>query len=71
MMGQITVKVEGMTCNHCKMNVENKIISIAGVKEVKVDLASAMVQIVGEQVDLDKVKSGVESIGYKYGGQVG
>lgn len=70
-MDQITVKVEGMTCNHCKMNVENKILSIEGVKEVKVDLASSMVKISGEQVDLEQVKTGVESIGYKFAGQVG
>jgi uncharacterized protein len=69
-MNQVTVKIEGMTCNHCKMNVENKISAIKGIKDVQVDLASSLAKISGDRLDLDKIKKDVESIGYKYAGVI-
>ena len=59
-----------MTCNHCKMNVENKITSIGGINKVEVDLSTKKVKISGENIDLGKIKEGVESIGYEYGGVI-
>jgi uncharacterized protein len=63
-----TVIVEGMTCNHCKANVERGIKGIEGVKDAVVDLESQSVKIEAESVDLDKVKLAVEKIGYKFAG---
>ena len=59
-----TIWVGGMTCNHCKANVENSIKSAEGVEEVSVDLTTGKVNITGKSIDLDKIKSGIESIGY-------
>lgn len=67
-MNQVTVKIEGMTCNHCKLSVENKISAIKGIKDVQVDLSSSLAKISGNQLDLEKIKQEVESIGYKYAG---
>jgi uncharacterized protein len=61
-----TFHVGGMTCNHCKANVENSIKTVSGVEEVSVDLASGKVSIAGKAVDLAVVKSGIESIGYTF-----
>lgn len=60
-----TIWVGGMTCNHCKANVENSIKSAQGVDEVSVDLTTGKVNITGNSIDMDKIKSGIESIGYK------
>jgi uncharacterized membrane protein YraQ (UPF0718 family)/copper chaperone CopZ len=60
-----TIWVGGMTCNHCKANVENSIKSSQGVKDVSVDLITGKVNITGNSFDLAKIKSGIESIGYK------
>lgn len=60
----ITIHVGGMSCNHCKQNVENSIKSVNGVEDVNVDLVTGKVEISGKSVDLAKVKAGVESIGY-------
>lgn len=59
-----TIWVGGMTCNHCKANVENSIKSAEGVEEVSVDLTTGKVNITGKSIDLEKIKSGIESIGY-------
>ena len=60
-----TIQVGGMTCNHCKANVENSIRSVEGVEDVTVDLITGQVDIKGNLIDLDKIKAGIKSIGYK------
>lgn len=60
-----TIKVEGMTCNHCKANVENNLQKLAFVENAVVNLAEKTVTLEGDNIDLDKVKETVESIGYK------
>jgi copper chaperone CopZ len=60
-----TIKVEGMTCNHCKANVENNLQKLAFVDSAVVNLAEKTVTLEGDEIDLEKVKETVESIGYK------
>lgn len=60
------IKVEGMTCNHCKMNVENGIKAISGIKSANADISSGEVYIEGNEVDLKMVKQAVNGLGYKY-----
>jgi len=60
-----TIYVGGMTCNHCKANVENSVKSATGVEDVTVDLISGQVDIKGKTFDLEKIKSGIKDIGYK------
>lgn len=64
-----TIKVTGMTCDHCKKNVERNLGSLDEIQEVDVDLASGKVKISGDEIDLDKVKSTIEKIGYQYAGE--
>ncbi len=63
------IKIEGMTCNHCAMNVEKAIGKISGVEDVKVDLANS-VAIVKGNFNLDEVKNTVDGIGYKFIGEI-
>jgi uncharacterized membrane protein YraQ (UPF0718 family)/copper chaperone CopZ len=60
-----TIQVGGMTCNHCKANVENSIKSVEGVEDVTVDPTTGQVDIKGNLLDMDKIKAGIKSIGYK------
>ena len=69
-MAEKTVKVSGMTCNHCKTNVQNNLSSIEGIENIDIDLDSGKVKMTGDDIDLSAVKSKVESIGYEYGGEV-
>ncbi|MCK4699391.1 MAG: heavy-metal-associated domain-containing protein, partial [Bacteroidales bacterium] len=66
----ITIKIEGMTCNHCKESVENNLNSIYGIEQVNVDLANSSAAIKGENIDMEKIKSCINSLGYKYKGEV-
>ncbi len=69
-MNEKIVKVSGMTCNHCKANVQNNIASIAGIESIDVDLATGHVLLKGDKIDLSAVKGAVEGIGYGYEGEV-
>ena len=69
-MAEKTVKVSGMTCNHCKANVHNNLSTIVGIENIEIDLESGRVKIIGDDIDLTEVKSKVESIGYQYEGEV-
>lgn len=62
------VRIDGMTCNHCKMNVEKGISTIEGVENVEVDLSQKTATIKGKNVSLDSVKNLIESRGYTYVG---
>jgi uncharacterized membrane protein YraQ (UPF0718 family)/copper chaperone CopZ len=64
-----TVAVLGMTCNHCKMNVENNLRKLPGIKDITVDLQHGQAIIIADKINLDLVKSTVEGLGYKYGGE--
>ena len=60
-----TIKVSGMTCNHCKANVENNLKKLPGIENVVVDLATHSAQLTGK-FDLTTVKKTVEELGYGF-----
>ncbi len=69
-MAEKTVKVSGMTCNHCKANVQSNLSTIPGIENIDIDLATGTVTMKGEDINLGEVKSKVEGIGYQYEGEL-
>ena len=65
-----TIKIEGMTCNHCKTTVESHLSSLTGINEVSVDLTASTAALKGESIDLDIVKSCISDLGYDYKGKI-
>lgn len=59
--------MKGMTCNHCRANVEKVIRSVAGVEAVTVDLQSGKAEVTGDDLDDDAIRGAVESIGFEVG----
>jgi len=62
-MSQIILKVEGMTCNHCKMRTEKALQGVSGVESVKVDLAGKEAVVTGNAERAKLVKA-VTDAGY-------
>ena len=64
-LGEKRVVIEGMSCKHCKVNVENSLNSLGHIN-AKVDLSKgqAIVQYDKEVSDED-IKNAVEHAGYK------
>ncbi|WP_414045063.1 copper chaperone CopZ [Macrococcus equi] len=59
------IKVQGMTCDHCKKAVEGAVTELAGVQSAAVDLEAANVTVEHEEnVSLDAMKEAIEAQGY-------
>lgn len=61
----VTLNVEGMSCNHCKMAVENALKEI-GVDKVEVDLDGKKVSATfnASKVNLETIKKSISEAGY-------
>ena len=68
-MATTTIKVQGMTCNHCVMRVAKALKAVPGVQDAKVDLqkAEAVVSYDDAKVSADKLSVAVVEAGYKVG----
>ncbi len=60
-----TIKVEGMTCNHCKMNVESSLAKLDSVEKATANISQKTVCIEGQHVSIDEVKQTITSLGYR------
>ena len=60
------VSIEGMSCNHCKMNVEKALKEIDGVEEVNVSLEekNAIIKL-NKEVSDSEIKSAIQEAGYE------
>ncbi|WP_068782900.1 copper chaperone CopZ [Paenibacillus phocaensis] len=63
-MQQITLNVEGMSCNHCVKSVEGAVAGLGA--EGKVDLAAKKVDVTFDEtkVTLEQIKEAIEDQGY-------
>lgn len=64
-METITLKVEGMMCEHCKKHVYDSLISVNNVKEVEVSLEKKTATIKGENLNSNQLIEAVNLAGYK------
>ena len=58
------ILIEGMTCNHCVMNVRKAIEATPGVDTVEVNLPDNLAYVEGDY-NFDELKKNVEEMGYK------
>lgn len=65
-MENITLNVQGMSCGHCVKAVETSVGALAGVQEVKVDLAEAKVTVAFDEaaVSVNQIKEAIDDQGY-------
>ncbi|WP_307892502.1 copper chaperone CopZ [Bacillus swezeyi] len=65
-MEQKTLKVEGMSCNHCVQSVEGSVGKLSGVEAVKVDLSAGKVDVSFDsgKVSLTEIVDVIEDQGY-------
>jgi copper chaperone len=60
-----TIKIKGMTCNHCVMAVTKALKEIDGITNVKVDLQKAEATFDEvKPVDMEVVKGRIRKAGY-------
>ena len=59
----ITLKIEGMSCGHCKMSVEKALQAIAGVVSVNVSLEKKEAIVTGT-AEKAAIVAAIENIGF-------
>ncbi|MFZ0370469.1 MAG: copper chaperone CopZ [Halobacillus sp.] len=62
---QTTIKVEGMTCEHCEKAVTGALKELDGVEEVQVDLTTGNVEVsTSKEVSREAMADAIEDQGY-------
>lgn len=60
------LQIEGMTCGHCKMKVENTLSAIDGVSDVDVDLIDGSAEIeINAFIEDSFLEKKINEAGYK------
>ena len=67
---KVTIKVDGMSCQHCVQTVTDELLALVGVKKVKVDLghAQAVVRFDPKQVQMSQLEGAVNQAGFQFVG---
>ncbi|MCP4408304.1 MAG: hypothetical protein GY807_11190 [Gammaproteobacteria bacterium] len=61
----LTLKVDGMSCQHCVTNVKDTLEVFDEVEEATPELSSGLVRIRGESLDTNSLTAAVEKAGFK------
>lgn len=61
---EATYTVKGMTCQHCVASVKEEVSEVAGVTDVRVELETGLVTVVGDADDA-AVRAAVDEAGYE------
>jgi copper chaperone len=64
-MEELTYSVPGVSCAHCRAAITEEVETVAGVREVEVDLEAKRVRVLGEGVDQASVRRAIEEAGYE------
>ncbi len=63
-----TVKIKGMSCDHCVMAVTKALNQIDGISDIQVDLEKGEATFEqGTSADMAKIKQEIEKVGYEFG----
>jgi len=60
----LTLVVEGMSCDHCRIAITDEVSRVSGVDSVEVDLDAKLVRVRGADVDGSAVIDAVDEAGY-------
>ncbi|MDR3075684.1 MAG: copper chaperone CopZ [Synergistaceae bacterium] len=65
-----TIKIEGMSCEHCVKAITKAVGALAGVESVKVSLENAAAEVKYDpaKTSLDKIKAEIDDQGYEVAG---
>ena len=65
-MVKTSIKVAGMTCQHCVNSVTEEVSGLAGVVSVKIDLASGNVEIESaNELVVSDLEAAIQEAGYE------
>jgi copper chaperone CopZ len=57
--------VEGMTCSHCELSVQEEVEELTGIESASADAAAGRLVVRGAGIDDDAVRAAVAAAGYR------
>ncbi|MEW6739262.1 MAG: heavy-metal-associated domain-containing protein [Nitrospirota bacterium] len=66
-MAETTLKIDGMSCQHCVTRVKKAIDAVAGVTKSDVAVGSATIQFDESKTKKEEITAAIEKAGYKVG----
>ncbi len=64
-MERVSIKIEGMSCQHCVNRVKKALDAIAGVSRADVSIGVAEVEFDNSKTSIQEVVSAIQNAGYK------
>lgn len=64
-MKEMTLDIEGMSCQHCIMRVKKAIDALNGILSSEVTLGKAVVKFDDSNIKEQDIRSAIEKAGYK------
>jgi copper chaperone len=64
-MSETTLKIDGMSCQHCVMRVKKAVSTLPGVAELQVDIGTVKVAYDETKLKKEDLEKAVEGAGYK------
>ncbi|MFN3480213.1 MAG: heavy-metal-associated domain-containing protein [Thermodesulfovibrionales bacterium] len=64
-MKEVSMKVEGMSCQHCVMRVKKAVDSLDGIISSDVQIGLVKVRFDENKIDLDIIRKAISGAGYR------
>lgn len=64
-MNTRTLKIQGMSCNHCVMALKKELEKVGGLNVHSVEIGEAKVSWEGEQIDESVLGAAIDEAGFK------
>ncbi len=64
-MAEVTIKIEGMSCQHCVMHVKKAVDGVEGVNSAEISIGLAKVEFDEAKTDREAVDDAINNAGYK------
>ena len=64
-MAEVTIKIDGMSCQHCVAAVKKAVDALDGVSSSNVEVGSAIVSFDDSKTSSDAISGAIQSAGYK------
>ncbi len=64
-MTDVTIKIEGMSCQHCVMRVKKAIEALAGISNLDVQIGTVKLKFDENKVKKEEIEKAITNAGYK------
>jgi copper chaperone len=64
-MMDVTIKIDGMSCQHCVMRVKKALDALTGIKSSAVEVGKAVVTFDESVIKKQEIENGIIKAGYK------